>query len=322
MRTLHRVWTLLALAAACAPLTGCGTATRRVDASPFILGDPSGAGTTDAGAFAAPAGAETPREPAVPPPAEMRAVMSGATIESADPRLAAALLAESVAPTADNHLRVAQEYLRLGILDAAHGRFTRALERDPRMAAAHEGVARLWRDWGMLDRALGSAYRAVFFDASGSALNTLGTVLDALGHSDDALAAYSRALDSEPDAGWALSNLCSLSVRLGRLTEARTLCEAALELSPTQLRAHNNLALTYAATGDLEGAREAFAAAGDPAGAAYNLGILHLSAGNFAAAADAFEAAIAARPDFTEAKARAHAARLRTLQRNGAADDK
>jgi hypothetical protein len=56
-----------------------------------------------------------------------------------------------------------------------------------------------------------------------------------------------------------------------------------------------------------------FLAAGDPAAAEYNMGILGLAEGNDASAALAFEEAIKARPAFTAAKNRAHAARLRLL---------
>jgi tetratricopeptide (TPR) repeat protein len=77
--------------------------------------------------------------------------------------------------------------------------------------------------------------------------------------------------------------------------------------------AHNNLGLTYAAAGDIGQAHETFRSTGDLAAAEYNLGLMHLANGEFDAAARAFEQAITLRPDFTAAKTRAHAARLRLL---------
>ena len=74
--------------------------------------------------------------------------------------------------------------------------------------------------------------------------------------------------------------------------------------------AHNNLALTFVASGDAAAARQAFLAAGDAAGAAYNRGIVHMASRAYTRAAEAFEEAIAARPAFTAAKARAHEARM------------
>jgi len=252
-----------------------------------------------------------------PPAAASGTAMS---VESADPRLAAALLAERLAPSAEAHLQVAREYVRLGILDFAHRRVERALARDPGCAAAHELMARIWRDWRQPQVALGHAHRAFHFaPASASAQNTLGTILDALGEVDGARAAYRQAFSLDPGAGWALSNLCYLEFRQGRFVEAKQQCKAALQVTPRLAAAHNNLALAHAGSGDLAGASVAFAGAGDDASAHYNLGIVHLAAGRYDDAVRAFEAAIEARPDFTAAKSRAHAAKMQAL---GAGDRK
>ncbi len=252
------------------------------------------------------------RQPSAKP--QPRQSTFGATIEGSDRRLTAALLVEAVLPTAASHLRVAEEYRRLGVLDAAYARLNRAVQKEPRLAEAHEGLARIWRDWGLPDRGLGAAYRAAYYDPrSASAQNTLGTILDALGRFGEARQAYERALSLAPTAAWPLNNLCYVEFRLGRLDEARSRCEAALRLAPNLGAAHNNLALIHAAEGDLGRARVEFLAAGDPAAAEYNLGIVHLAAREYTSAADAFEEAIKARPAFTAAKARAHAARLRLL---------
>lgn len=238
----------------------------------------------------------------------------GTTIEDSDPQLAAALLVEAAWPTAANHVRVAEEYRRLGVFDAAYGRLRRAVAKEPRMAEAHAGIARAWRDWGYPERGLSAAYRAAFFDRNSAGVqNTLGTVLDALGQLEEAREAYQRALALDRSAAWALNNVCYVEFRLGRLQEARWSCEEALRLAPGQVATHNNLAMIHAAAGDLARAREEFLAAGDSAAAHYNLGIMHLAIGDYVAAAEAFEAAIEARPSFTAAKARAHAARRRLL---------
>lgn len=238
----------------------------------------------------------------------------GATIESSDRRLTAALLAETVQPSADSYLQVAEEYRRLGLLDSAHDRLARALAKEPRNAVIHEALARIWRDWGMPGSGLGHAHQAVYFaPLSASARNTLGTLLDALGRFDEAQAAYEKALALDRNAAWALNNLCYLAFRRGRLDEARAQCEAALRMAPTSVAAHNNLGLAYAAAGDISEAHQRFRDAGDLAAADYNLGLMHLANGEDAAAARAFEQAIKARPDFTAAKTRAHETRVRLL---------
>lgn len=243
-----------------------------------------------------------------------RASSFGATIEGSDARLAAALLAEAMLPSAERHVQVAEEYRRLGILDAAHARLNRAIALEPRLARAHELQAQIWRDWRLPELGLGAAYRAVSYaPGSASAYNTLGTLLEKMGRPNDARWAYQRALVRDPQAAWVLNNLCHLDLQRGRLAQARAQCEQAVALSPDLVAAHNNLALVHAAAGDFARARDVLLAAHDAATAQYNLGIVHLAARDYAAAAAAFEEAIEARPDFSAAKARARDARQRAL---------
>ena len=110
-----------------------------------------------------------------------------ATLEGQDPGLKAALLELRVHPGAAQHLRVAERYRRLKILDAAHDHFERARQLEPTDAAAYEGLARIWRDWGFPNLGLGDASRAVYYaPSSASAQNTLGTLLTAMGRGSDA----------------------------------------------------------------------------------------------------------------------------------------
>jgi tetratricopeptide (TPR) repeat protein len=238
----------------------------------------------------------------------------GPTVENSDRQLAAALLFETIQPTAESHRRVAQEYRRLGLLDSAYKRLNRAVQKEPRNAAIHEDLARVWRDWGLPDQGLGAAYRAVHLDrGSASAQNTLGTILDALGRFQEARRLYERAIELDPTAAWAFNNLCYSEFRAGHLREARARCGEAVRLEPRMAAAHNNLALTYAAAGDLERAFEEFRAAGDTATAQYNLGVVHLAERDYASAAIAFEEAIKSRSTYAAAKAQAHTARVRAL---------
>jgi len=307
-------WALAAAVTAAVSLTACATGQQHSFGGQFIK---QGRPAMNYGGPPPPDAAELRRQTskvrkavaATPTPAPL-----GATIENTDPRLGAALLLELVAPTAESSLQVAQEYRRLNVPDAAYGRLNRALAKDPFLAEAHETMARVWRDWGMPQQGLGAAYRAAAYDTgSASAQHTLGTLLDAMGRFADARAAYERAVSIDPNAAWALSNLCYIELRMGRLEQARAQCEAAVKLAPGLIAAHNNLALTFAAGGDLGNARQEFQTAGDGAAAAYNLGIVCLSNHDYAGAAVWFEAAVKARPAFTEARERAHAARVRVL---------
>lgn len=244
-----------------------------------------------------------------------RVTSVGTTIESTDRRLAAALTLELGRPTVESHMKVAGEYQRLRIFDAAFGRYVLAAKKAPKRAEPHDGIARLWRDWGFLDRALTAAHRAVFLDPQSSpAFNTLGTILDALGQPDEARRAYERALMLDPTAAWASNNLCYLELRLGHLSEAQSLCEWSLRAAPKLSPARNNLALTHAAAGDVESARREFMVGGDLAAEHYNVGVIQLAAGRYEAAIDSFGEALKLRPDFAAAKAHAHLARVRMLK--------
>jgi Tfp pilus assembly protein PilF len=239
---------------------------------------------------------------------------AGANAESADPRLAAALRRAVASPSAENQLRVADEYVRLAILDTAYTYANRALLQKPRFGEAHEAMALIWRDWGLPALGIGAATRATYFNpSSASAHNTLGTLLDALGQPAEARAAFTRATALDPKAGWALNNLCFVELRMGRLSEARSHCDAALVADPQMTAARNNLALIFVAAGDVAAAGRAFLSTGNVADAAYNRGIIHMAQRSYGPAAVAFEEAITARPGFTSAKTRAHEARMLVL---------
>jgi len=251
--------------------------------------------------------AQPATEASPPPPASL-------SVESFDKRLEAALALETAQPTVENHLRVAEEYRRLGILDTSAKHIELALRMAPHSAAALEASARFWRDAGFPERGLGAAYRATFYaPGSATAQNTYGTLLAALGFAAPARLAYERALLLDPAAAWVQNNLCDLDRQSGHFQAAQDRCHAAIALDPGFKPAHNNLALTLAAIGDLDAAYAEFLAAGDKASASYNIGLVHMAQGRYESAADAFEAAIRLRPTFTAAKTRAHLLRLYLL---------
>ena len=104
------------------------------------------------------------------------------TLETRDPAIAAELLLVSSEPTAERTANLAERYRERGVLDAAYRNFNRAIALNPRDAAAYEGLARVWRDWGLPELALGDAHRAVYYaPQSASARNTYGTIMQALG---------------------------------------------------------------------------------------------------------------------------------------------
>jgi len=263
-----------------------------------------------------------PYGPAVGEPARGEASQAGAgpvgdsgfaaRIETQDPVLAAALRDVALRAGPAEHRRVAERYFQLRILDTAYDHFAKARDLDPADGAAYEGLARIWREWGLPDRGLADAFRAVYFAPSlPAAHNTLATMLLAVGRRADARPAFEQALILDPGASYLLSNLCYLSLLDGAIGRARDECRAAVAADPEFVPARNNLALVYAASQQEELAIQEFQAAGDAAAASYNLGMVLLAEGRYGAASRSFDAASRQRPSWSTA--RAHARRARAL---------
>ena len=232
------------------------------------------------------------------------------TIEAQDPALAEALARLAAGGGPSRHRDVAQRYVELGILDSAFDHFAAARRLDPADGAAVEGLARVWREWGFLDRALEEAATAVQLAPSApSSHNTLGTILQALGRLEAARSAFENARSLDPDAAYAASNLCYVSLLTGALTQAIEECRGALALDPDFTPARNNLALVYAVGRQSDRARQEFEAAGDPAAALYNIGLVHLAEGRYGLATEAFDAASRQRPSWSAPRRRARVSR-------------
>jgi tetratricopeptide (TPR) repeat protein len=170
------------------------------------------------------------------------------SVEALDPWLREAVARLAAEPTGARHREVAAAYRRAGIDDLAFDHYTAALRLDRTDAAAYDGLARIWRDWGWPHLALVDAHRAVFHDpGSPAARNTLGTVLQALSQAGAARRAYETAIALDPGAAYALNNLCTLDLAARRLAEATAACERALAVDPALLAARRNLAIARAA---------------------------------------------------------------------------
>ena len=236
---------------------------------------------------------------------------AAATVEGNNPRLAAAVAAAAFNPSPASYRTAAEEYRRFGIFDKALAYLGTATALDPRDAATHDALARLWRDSGFPQLGLGDAYRALYF-APGSPIvhNTLGTIFQALGRRRLARDEYERALTLDPAAAYAMNNLCYAFVLDGEANKAIAACEGALRLQPDLVAAHNNLGLAHAVNGDLPAARAAFADTGDHATGLYNIGIVYMAQRDYSGAVDAFHSANVARPTMTSATVRAAQARV------------
>jgi tetratricopeptide (TPR) repeat protein len=169
--------------------------------------------------LSAPAAIAGPVAPAMPPvtppplpasPPAARTSVAATTLEATSPVLRARLDALAASPTPEAHLDVAAAYAGYGVHDRAYDHLAAGLVLHPTHAGLHEAVARLWRDWGLPDRALRHAHLAVRYAPESAAAQTvLGSVLWALDARDDATRAFARAFALEPAAAWARHNWCT-----------------------------------------------------------------------------------------------------------------
>jgi Flp pilus assembly protein TadD len=149
-----------------------------------------------------------PAQSPAPTPSPAPSVPPAALVQSIDTEIRTALSLVASQPSPANRVRLARAYLRRGIDDLAIDQLQLAVAVSPHDAAAHELLARIWRDTGMLDMALASAHRAVYFaHGDPGTRNTLGTVLEALGRTDDAQRVYRETLAIDPQAAYATKNL-------------------------------------------------------------------------------------------------------------------
>ena len=231
-------------------------------------------------------------------------------LEDADPALATALVVATARPSPAAHRKVAELYQGHGIMDMAYDHLRAAERLTPDDAATQDSLARLWRSSGYERIGLGAAYRARYqAPDSPEAHNTLGTLLQAVGHHEAARRSYDTSLSFDPTAGYALNNLCYLAYSERAFGEAAEYCEAAVSADPSLREAHNNLALIYFSTGEDELAWKSLQNAGPIWTAMYNLGMVHMARGNHSAAAATFSAVSRAKPSWAEPRRRAKQAR-------------
>ena len=232
------------------------------------------------------------------------------TIESTDPGLSQALLFLAMRPGAEAHRQVAVAYRRAGVLDYAFRHFQRAAALSTCDAPSFDGMARLWRDWGMTDLALSDAYHALRCSPSSAEVhNTLGTIFESLGRQAAAKNAYEKAVALNPRAAFAYNNLCYIELTRGNHAAASRFCQAALSLDASSVAARNNMALIEAKAGDLVGAEHRLRAGKLSASSLYNVGVLHLSEGRYREAAVVFDQAVDSQPSMTIARQRSVQAR-------------
>jgi Flp pilus assembly protein TadD len=158
----------------------------------------------------------------------------------------------------------------------------------------------VWRDYSVarqqVERALAGAPESV------AALELGGRIHLHAGRLDEALLAFNSALLFEPDNAAVLNNAGYAYLLQEKWVPARAYFERALALEPSILEAQNNLGVVLAHLGDHTGALRRFMAAGAPAAAHNNLGVVYLAQKRWVQAQEAFRQALAIEPGYAIAQ--------------------
>lgn len=200
----------------------------------------------------------------------------------------------------------ARQHLLEGRLEQAEAICRRLLADHPREAEALSLAGLVAHERGQAVAALELLEQAAAEGNQGQFHYNLGIAYQSRGRVEDALAAYRRALQLEPESAEVHNNLGYALFQLGRLDEAVESLKQALRLHPAHAGAHNNLGLALAARGEMEQAarsyRRAIRSNAELAEAHFNLGIALAALGKKHEAAGCYRRAVELRGHFPEAQ--------------------
>ena len=138
---------------------------------------------------------------------------------------------------------------RLGQPLAAADCYRKILADDPGSAEALEGLAGVLCEAGSLAEAVTPALQLAELTDTADAHSNLGSLLQELGRTDEALVHLQKALEKAPLHAAAHNNLGNLLRHIGRISEARKSFLAAAKLGPHLVHPLHNLAELEAAQG-------------------------------------------------------------------------
>ncbi|MGB0749476.1 MAG: sulfotransferase [Magnetospiraceae bacterium] len=182
----------------------------------------------------------------------------------------------------------------------------KAAQAEPKNPTIHMERGTLLQALGQADAAI-AAYEAVLTlqPAMSEAHNNLGTVYFTGGNLEQALIHHEKAVSLSPANTAARVNLANTLTACSDAAAAEKQFRAALRLDPSQADALNNLGNLLQKQGrvaDAEGLyRQALAQRPEDASTLKNLGTAVLKLGRLADAAQYFEQALAVQPDYAEA---------------------
>lgn len=196
--------------------------------------------------------------------------------------------------------------------DRASGRraLDESIERAPAFVSTWVSVARTYltsEDVEDVEAALEHAQQASRLAPElAEPYSVVGRSLEKLDRPVEAIAAYRRAAELDPNYEYVRTRLVRLGLQEEELALARRAARQLLEMDPGSAEYHFLHGLAAARAGDAEEARASYTEAirvraGDYPEGWYNLGILERSEGNLDASRDAYLSAIEVRPDYEQA---------------------
>lgn len=204
------------------------------------------------------------------------------------------------------HMKLGNTLQATGSSEAALKSMTRALALDPNSPVIHFNAGNLYEEQGIFSTAQAHYQRAVEILPEAQTFNNLGIVQRKLGHLDEALLSYRRALALDPKCVEAHCNLGLALQGVGQYESALSSLMQARAINPINALVHCNIAVVLL---DLDRLQEALGSCQLALGldsnmveAHCNLGMVKLASGLLSEAADSFENALRISPDYTKAR--------------------
>ena len=203
-------------------------------------------------------------------------------------------------------MNTALQHHQHGRLSEAEQIYRQILDANPRHADCLHLLGMIAYHAGDLETAADLIGKAIAIHGTGTSYYVnLGTVLQAQGKLDEAVAQYRHALTLKPNLAEIHVNLGNVLLAQGELDESVACFERALALKPDSAEAHNNLGNALQRQGKLEHAlaiyERALAIKPDYAEVHYNMGSVRREQDRLDEAVACYHLALDLRPDYPEA---------------------
>jgi enediyne biosynthesis protein E4 len=197
-------------------------------------------------------------------------------------------------------------YAAEGKTDQAEAQFQAVLRLAPDFAEAYTHLGKIYARTGRLDEAIAAYRRVVALEPNrAQGYHNLGTVLAAKGQPAEAMTQLQQALRHDPRFLPARNDLGTLYAEQGEIDKAIAEFSAVIHIDASSTQAHYNLAMAYAAREELPAMvrqlEETLRLDPQHLEAHFNLGIAYLQGGQEAAAVERFAAVIGLDPNHAAA---------------------